>query len=248
MARTLGETIKSNLQTMQQPQASDEGMAAQRLLRGKTGKAITPDGIRPSALAEQQQVAQTGQQLKEVAQTGQMQAGAIEQQERGEAQQQELAQKDIEQRREQMSQQFEQQSTQLLNELERSGKELDVQKDAAKIEQLGFMHGMQDKAYIDKLQNEGRKRRLDDNIEFKIALQESVFSDMLALFEDDIRFKNIMDADERDFAREISNIKAEDFLQAYKSETKAANQRSWWEGIGGIVSGGTKMYSAVKAK
>jgi len=244
MARTLGETIKQNLGAKQQAEATDNTGAAKKLLRGKMGKA-GGTALPSSSLAEQQGVAATQSNLDQQATQGMAQSRSIDQAQRAGEMKQENTLKDMDQQRDQVAQQLSQQTTSLLNNLERSGKELDVNRDGSAIEQLGFDIAMNDKKYMADLASEGKRNRLTNDLSFKEGMQKAAFEDMESILKDDLTFKKMMGADKRAFNEEMSRMDVTTAMGILQDQISSAGKQRMIEGVGEMGTEGLK-YGAKK--
>ena len=65
-------------------------------------------------------------------------------------------------------------------------------------------------------------RRLDDQNNFQLELQKSIFADNLALFEDDIAFKELISQNERDYQKSLAHINIDEAI-ALASQTARNN-------------------------
>jgi hypothetical protein len=259
MANNLLDTIKKNMQqptgspsqlaiTPQQgAQASDINQTSQvsKLLAAGSGKATAP-GASPttSNLAEQIQQNQAQLAQDQVAQQGQQQAFQLGQQQR--AQEQKVSQQNRQLTEQGLAQQdeFTRQNEALLNSYQNGTKQMNLQKDKARLEQLGFDLRLGNQQYLDNLQREGARSRLDNQVSFGESLQRAVWDDENELFSDSLEFRTILGADQRSFNDQIAQMDLDFAMQVANAQAQEANQRMMWEGIGGLTSAGVKAYGA----
>lgn len=249
MATNLLDTIKQNLQSTNQqaPQASELNQTSliQGLQQAKSGKAVGPAAA-PAISNIQEQVANNQALVasQQMAQAGQMAAQQIQQQQ-AEQQQQALQQaKRLDQQTVEMMDKFTQQQDALLNDYQKGIKQLDLNKDKSKMEQIGFNIRLGNQKYIDNLQQEGARSRLDNQLTFNEELAKTIFNEESDLFNSDLQFRGMINADGRQFADEMSNIDIDFALRMAEAENAAANQRAMWQGIGSLISGGIGAYGA----
>ncbi|MCF1193253.1 hypothetical protein LRR18_16810, partial [Mangrovimonas sp. AS39] len=121
---------------------------------------------------------------------------------------------------------FERQSDNLLRDFERDSRQLDDTRTQAKTEQLGFLLRLQDKQYIDQLQMEGEKARLNTNLGFKEAAFRSQLEDNMTLFRNDQMFKKFVNSSEREFRDQLSKMDINYAMQVASNAQQAANQQS----------------------
>src|SRR4029077_4954810 len=98
------------------------------------------------------------------------------------------------------------QTNQILSDLERSKGEVNVQQDQAKMEQLGFQLRLQNQAYLDNLQREGSRQRLNNDLQFKQELSATVLGDNQKLLEQQIGNKSLLDSNTRDFNKSMAQM------------------------------------------
>ena len=218
--------------------------AVQRLATAKTGKAAEGPVLssQQEKLAAAQGIAALGQQV-----------GAEQQQFRELEEQENL----LKQRAEQtaaktteqalnVSQQMQQRVTKLLDSFQKDVGQLNLQRNKAKLEQLGFNLRLSNQQYVDKLKAHGRKARLDSQLSFAEAAAQAVFADEMELFQNDLSFRSLLKASDREFEKELANIDIQTALQIAAADRDAANQRLMWEGVGGLTQSGIDIYSAYK--
>lgn len=243
---TLMDALKQSMQagTQQAQPAMGETEQVKNLFQQKTGKAAAPSsGVpRQSNLTEAVQAGATRSQSQGIAQQGQLNLT-----------QQQGQQADIDQRTAQQNTEFKQrrsdnlnkfrmQADNIVDQYNQAGRKLETDRDVENMEQIGFGARLANQQYVDKLQQEGQKARLDDQLVFKEQLTKDAFADMQTLLKNDLAFKSIMNASDRDFAEQLSQIDANIAVDMLGSEINAANQQSIWSGASGVVQGGLKAY------
>jgi hypothetical protein len=124
----------------------------------------------------------------------------------------------------------------LFGDLERNRTELDTMKGIAKTEQLGFLLGLRDNKYTQQLQDVGRKQRLESAADFKIALQSEIFKEYQGLFEENLEFGKALNADKREFAKQLAEMDLATAMEIMKADIKAANTQAIWTGLGSAGS------------
>jgi hypothetical protein len=246
------DAIRKNQQTAQSPlgqpgQQLQQGgftQQAQNLLATKaTGKATSSGQVAPMNLGEQvaQQEAQTAQveQAREAKLPDLMQEAEAQQTEFG-----------GEQANYEMDEKYSQAQTNLLNQAnklltgyETGQRQLDMTRKRADAEQLGFTLRLSNSKYLDNLNREAKKNRLDNELKFKDSLQRTIFDEELSMFEDNLDFRRMMNADERSFTDLLGNINLDFALDMAKEDTKQANLESAYRGGSDLVSAGTEAYT-----
>lgn len=241
----LFDTIKNNLsQVGAQPiPQQDNTQAIQTLARGATGKETTPGSTpRLSNLAEQVATNQANLQQQEQQQKAKLQAAEIGQAQEGQAQQEQGQQAELDERSIQQQEDYSGKANQLLRQFEQNKNELDLRKDAARLEQLGVGMRLADDKYTTNLRMEGQRARLDNEASFDEAIQKAVFSDEMSLFNNDLQFRSMMRAKGRDFEQEMKDIDFDFAMKLADTNTKAENQKRLWAGIGKVIDTGAEAY------
>lgn len=236
MARTLLDALNQQAAPLQQ-QAGGELEFAQKLTQGLTGKA--PQAAQPGKVSLQEQLAlQTGKELGE--QQRQQGLAVGEQLSQAASQQQkqaELTGRKQTQQKQAVEQEFARKSMSTLKELDRNLDKLSTEQRGAKLEQLGTEARLSNKQYIDKLNLEGAKSRLNDKIGFKEQAYKTIFDNDISLFKDNIAFKKMQDLDDDQFKRLLAQIDINTALEMARQATKQQN-------LTDIFTGGTKAISA----
>lgn len=238
MARSLLEGVKKQLAgPAEQPGMQDEGQKAQQLLRAKLGKARAPGATpRRSAIQEQQQVQQAKMGGKQMQQEGRLAAEQVEQRQIGQQAQEAEQRANIMEQRKDLTANFERQSENIMRDLERGHKKMTSQERAAKLEQVGFTVRLQNEQYMHKLQSEGRKARLDNDLSFREQLARTNFKDQQELLENNIFMKSVSDASDREYQRILASMEPQHAYNMAKQEMRREGKRAMWEGISQLGS------------
>jgi len=216
---------------------------AQSLLRTKLGKANTSTGAAPrtSAVGEATAARQTQLGGEQLQQQGQVQAQQIQQQQTDlQAKEQENV-KDILSKRADLKQNFDLTTENLLQDAERNRQRLDTDEYKAKMEQVGFNIRLGNKQYTDTLEREAANQRLDNDIQFKYAMADQIFKDEQETLEEFLDFQRLIDADERGYQEELSQMDDTYAYQIAELERRNAEKLSKYESFG---KGGSAAASA----
>ena len=243
---SLYDTIKQGLQqvTAQPAPMTDQTVQASRLLRAKSGKAVSGPEVSRVPVGEQAAVQQTQlglEQLRPQAALQAQQVGTAEQAQQEAAGREE---RQIAQSRRIDTVQNRIQTERLLNDLARDKQSLNLDKDRARLEQAGAYLALQDQQYVDRLQDEGRRARLDDKATFKEELQKSIFGDNTDLLQTQLGNRSILDANDREFRRALKNIDLATAAALVRNEIATSNEQAKWEGIGNIIGAGVQGVGA----
>jgi hypothetical protein len=216
----------------------------EELSRAASGKALT-GGVGPSRSRQaEKQVASQVMQGQRALQE-QIQAEAIGQAQQTKAFQEKAAfeNKLLSQEKLDMQDKFIVKQQEILSSFVRSGRELDLKKDKAKAEQLGFMMRLNTDYYLTDLEDEANRAMLHDQLSFDEELARTMFAEELDLFNDDLDFRAMIAADEREFELDIANINIDFALKMGESSSAQANQQMMWQGIGSLAEAGAAAYA-----
>lgn len=207
--------------------------AIQGLSAAKAGKDVSFTSS-PAISNVQEQVAQ--QEVRTAAQKVQ-EAGAFERRaiDQQVAQVQEVEQAELVNLDEQrMSQQSEYQDrlNTILDDFEKQGEQLDFMKQKALAEQAGFLMRMSSDKYISQLETQGRKSRLNSEINFKDALARSIFRDEIDLFQSDLDFRAYLNSKDRAAKDALSVLSLDQALALATASAKSEGAQKFWSGVG----------------
>lgn len=202
---------------------------------GQAPGAIRRDVGLEAAEARKQQTLQAGAAQEVQAQQMEQEESAMQGLQRR-SQTQRLQMSGIEDKR-----MFEIQSNQIVNNLQNNLKQLSNAEKLDRLEAASAYTRLMNDKYRYELEDEGRRRRLSDGLKFDAALKEAIFSDEISLLRDNIAFNKALDLDEAAFEKYLATIDVETALAVATSEAKAASETAMISGIG---SAATRAYSA----
>lgn len=216
----LFDTIKENrsLLAQQQPEAEDQTLKVQKLLRAKTGREVGPAETATSNIAEQVARGTTASQIQGLGAQMQVQQAGEDVEQARLAQQERLQRQETDQARKFQTIQTQMETNKILNELGRERGTLSLDKDRSRLEQVTFLMAMRDKKYTDALQDIGKRNRLDDDIAFKEEMQRQEFGLQLNLLQDKLGKQDILAASERDFQKMLSDMSIQDAMNVAEIE------------------------------
>ncbi len=128
-------------------------------------------------------------------------------------------------------------SADLFQSFDHSNQELEQRKDAAELEQLGFLLAMRDKSYLDELERVGQERGLQDEMAFREESTRLAFGNSTSDLLSKLGFQSAFNSDEREFEKQLSGIDAEGALAIATSAIKDANNQA-------VVQGGIQTAKA----
>jgi hypothetical protein len=232
----------ANLLEALQPQMQDTTSQLSTLLRAKTGKAgAAPTGT-TSTQQEQAAVAQTAQAMEPVKQAAATQQVAQEQQAREIVQKTQQQQAQIQQQRQANAVQTQLRTNELLQGLEQGKGRIDLARYQAGLEQVGQNLRLSNQQYIDNLQREGARARLNVDLQFKEQLARATLEDNKQLLEKQLGNKSILAASDREFSKRMAEMGLNSAWEMFRNDAKAAKDTAVFTGIGGLITTGIGAY------
>lgn len=228
----------ANLLEALQPQMQDTTSGLATLLRAKSGKAAGGPSTALSTQQEQAALAQTVQAMQPVEAAAQTQAKAQEQQAREVEQRASQQQTEIAQSRQANQMQTQLRTDQLLQELEQGRGKMDLAKYQSNLEQVGFNLRLSNKEYVDNLQREGARARLNDKIQFEKQLSQSILASNKELLERQLGNKSILAASDREFSKRMAEMGVQNAWQILNNDIKAAKEIGQAQAVGGLLKAG----------
>lgn len=236
MANNLLDTIRTNSALTQQGQ-TDETAKLGTLLRARSGKSLSAPTISSSNLGEQSAVAQTNSTLQnQVAPTAALQNAQQQQQSSAITQQAGQQMSDIAQSRRFDDAQSKLKTDQLLSDLERNKGQIDVNRDKASLEQAAFQLRLQNQNYVQDLQREGARARLDNDVGFKQAIaDQSLNINNQELLQKQLGNKSILSASDREFKQAMAQMGVDTAYDMFTNEAKAQKERAIYSSIASLA-------------
>ena len=137
---------------------------------------------------------------------------------------------------------YQRQVESVFNDLSRGTRQLDSRRDQAKFEQIGFQLRHTNQQYIDSIRLEGAKSRLISGSALREALARTVFAEEESLFRNDLSFRAMLGADERQFKEKLGEIDIERALALADAGIAAANTQAMVSGVSGLLQTGVQAY------
>lgn len=249
----------------QQQGVTDATQRAQTLLQAKSGKQLGTDALAPSNIEEQQAVEQANTQIKQdvapqlnlqsqneaTAAEATVQQGKAETLQAGQAQQY-------------TNLKAKTQLADMLQSLQQSKGQVQTQEQTQSLEQASFLMSMQDRNYVQQLQQVGQVRNLSNKMNFLGQMQDVVFGASSELVKQQLGQQNILAMSKRDFSTAMAQMSIDDAVKVANLETSGRqaafsieagqmqyaagheaamrNIGSMGQGVSGIVSGGAQAY------
>ena len=130
----------------------------------------------------------------------------------------------------------------IFREFQRSDQELEFRKDAAELEQRGFLLAMRDKAYLDELNRIAAERDLEDKMNYKDEMTRLVLGDQLDRLMDDIGFKTLLNADKRTWDERLAAFDDETAIAAAEAAIRDGQRNNLASAAGDAAKVGVDYY------
>lgn len=205
-------------------------------------------GPQQGSMAEMVAAAAAKQQQKEDVLQGQMAVEGLEQQEREQEQQFEQRLGALNEEELNMRQRAQNQAQQILQDFTQRRGELDFKENSARVQFAVASMRMSNDDYLDQLEVEGARARLDDQTAFEWELTNTIMSAEMELFKNDLSFKAAMNADDRAFKEYIAEIDINQALTLAAMQTEADETAAQYQAIGTAVSAGVKAVGTAAEK
>lgn len=242
---TLLDTLKRNLGQAAAPEpVADETGTVQQLLTARKGivgpaTALGPKGL---SVAEAGARAATQQQLGETAQQAQLQGVQLGQAAQEQQQQQQAQAANVEFQRQQNRLQSRIQTESILRGLEQGRATLSEDKRQAGMEQIAANLRLQTDSYINQLQLEGARSRLQDDLAFDQAMKQQIASDNISLLQVKLSNQSLLDSNDRDFKKQLAQIDMDTAVQMAKQDAAFSAQQGKIQALGQLATTGIGAY------
>lgn len=120
----------------------------------------------------------------------------------------------------------------IFSQFEASALELEDRRDAAQLEQLAFQMAMQDKAYLQELENVGRTRQLQNDLAMEEEMLRLTFGSNMASMLSEREFQAGYNADQRQFSKDLAQINIDMAIDLAKAATRDEQLRQQYQAIG----------------
>lgn len=242
---TLLDTLKKNLGQVGQPEAvADETGTVQQLLTARKGIVGPATALGPKGLAVGEAAArgQTQQQLAEVSRGAALQSTALSQEAAGQTEEQRQREANIATQRQQNALQSRIQTENVLRTLEQSKGALAEDKRRAGLEQVAANLRLQNAVYIDNLQREGAKSRLQDSLAFDQQLKQQAVGDNISLLRLKLGNMAAIDANDRQFQEMLAKIDINAAINMQRENAGFEAQQGKIQALGQAATTGIGVY------
>jgi len=226
------DDVKKSLQSGFQLPQFGQSERLREMQRATSGKLAGETGPAAASLAEQVAATAAEQQRQEDVLQGKIQAEQLSMQER---QQQEETRQKSRQLDEQMlnaKQDMQNKVSNILQDYTQRGGELDLREESARTQYAIAMMRLSNDDYLDQLEVEASRSRLQEEASFSWELTQSVFEDELSILKNDLSFRSAINADERTFKEYIAEMQLETALELSDIELASFETLSKYEAYG----------------
>lgn len=219
----------------------EQNESLQNLMRAKSGRSLSTSSTpRASALGSASAAAQVTDAAKQQASTGAVAAEQVTQAQDQQAVENKAATQQVDDARLDTDQKFADQAASMMQEFKQAGATLDLERDAAKVEQLGFLTRLGSEQYVNQLETEGARARLDDKLAFDLALAHDIFDDEIEVLGQKLNFADMINQDENKWREQLARIDLDTAMAVAAIDAKSANTQAVYTGVGGMVSAGAQ--------
>lgn len=247
---TLLEALRGQLNSVV-PTPTGGGEASVQLaelMRAKSGLALPSTSTTPrmSSLGEASAASVARGQAQQTQQAGGLAAEAAAQTATNQATEAAGQKAELDEARARSQQQYADRTAELIQEFKQAGTSLDLERDKAKVEQLGFTARLSSEKYVDELERAGAEARLETELGFKDALTREVFGAERDLLEERLGMADILNMDSNQFREKMAAIDLDTALSIAATEKETANRAATYGAIGTGISAGTQAYGNYK--
>lgn len=248
---SLLDTIKSNLGQAAKPAQSAAGPASttasvQQLVKQAAAPAKAGASSRGGLETQPERVAAAQERmgLEQVGQEAKQAAIGLDQAQQAQTQQVQAQESQLNEQRLNQQSQMNQQIAGILQDFQQNQGKMDMEDEKARVQFVTSLMRLSDDKYINNLQNEGMKARLNNSLEFKRQLQENIFADEKALLQNNLAFRSLLNADERDFKAKIADMDINFALTMLTNQNRAQAQAQVWSSAPKVATATVDVYSA----
>ncbi len=213
-------------------------------LTGQAAPAGSSDTPKRSTIGEQVIQQQGVQQEDERLKQARVAASQQEQQSLAQQQSSKIATDQEKQSRSLKQQEAAQRASELWNNFRQQNRTMETRDDLNQLEGVMQQARLANNQYVDKLFFEGTKARIDNNATFNEEYQKQVFQDSLDILGQQYDTKRLLNASQREFAKEMQDMDIGTAIQIAREAMNNANANAMFNSVNQMISGGFQGYSA----
>lgn len=244
---TLLDIIKQNMESAgSAPTATGQTVKANKLAAARSGKAVGTGPVMDTS-AEKMMNMETQQKLGDIQQAGQMASASLAGTQQRQAVEEKNVLADVEQRRQAIVQGNSIRKKQLIESMGRDKAELRFGDDKSRQEQLAQLMRLEDKKYLDTLELQGAKQRLDNAASFREAMEVASFGDSLETLRQTLGYDSILAASDRQFKDSLAKIDLNAAISMAEQNAAATKQMNTLKSSGELAKAGISGYGDYKS-
>lgn len=233
----LMDDIKKSLQSGFQLPQFGQSERIREMQRATSGKLAGETGPSATSLAEQVAASAAEQQRQEDMLQGKLQAEQLtmEQQQQEEEARQKSVQLD-----EQLinaRQDMQNKAQNILQDYTQRAGEIDMREDSARTQYALALMRLSNDDYLDQLEIEGARSRLQDEANFEWTLTQSIFTAEIDLLKNDLEFRSAIAAEDRAFKEYMAEWTLEQAMELALTDIDAAQRMAQLEAYGQLTTG-----------
>jgi len=244
----LMDDIKKSLTSGFQLPQFGQSEQLRRMQRATSGKIAADEGPEAVSLAEQVAATAAKQQQEEDVLAGKVQAEQLAMEEK--AQQEAARQKgaELDEKRLNMQQDLQNKVSNILQEYSQRVGEIDMREDSAKTQYVTTLMRLSNEDYIDQLEVEGARSRLQDQASFEWELTQSIFEDELDLLKNDLEFRSSIAAENREWKEYMAEWTLDQAMELALTDLDAAERLANVQAAGEAISGIARAATTAASK
>lgn len=245
----LDQVKKSLTSGFQLPQFG-QSESIKQLQRASAGREVVggEGGPQQGSLAETVAAAAAQQQQQEDILQGQVAAAGLEQQEKEQEQQFQQKTAQLDEQVLNVRQQMQNKTQEILQDFVQRRDELDFKANSARVQYALASMRLSNDDYLDKLEAEGARSRLEDQNAFEWELTQTIMADEMEMFKNDLSFKAAMNAEDREFKEYIAEFNIDQAIKLAVAEAEAAETQAQYQAYGQILQGTLQAGSMVAGR
>ncbi len=246
MAKTISDIMADN-QTLNPSlgRPTDQKAKLEKLLRAKSGKAVgAGTGPASSAIQEQAATQEVAAQAKDIESQQIMQQQQVQQQEvQLEEQAKQQREMDTEAAKIQ-TKEFNRQKDNILNDLERNFKRMDMKERESKFQMAATMLRLDNDKYIHKLRTQGKRDRINSQAAWQRKFAETQAADMMTYFTNNMMSADALFKSDEEFKTLMGEMDIQDALDLMDEQAKQASAQQSGQALGSAISAGSQLYAS----
>lgn len=239
------DDVKKSLQSGFKLPQFGQSEQLREMQRATSGKLAAETGPSAASLAEQVAATAAEQQRQEDVLQGKIQAEQLSMQERAQQEEARQKSKQLDEQVLNAKQDMQNKVSNILQEYTQRSGEIDMREESAKTQFALTMMRLSNDDYLDQLEVEGARSRLQEEASFQWELTQSIFEEEIDILKNDLSFRSAMAADDRAFKEYMAEWDIDNALQLalsdLQTQEKLAQYQALGEGVTAVTRGASKL-------